>query len=195
MQLTTSLLWEFNDHLICLINQQRQEQPILFDVEQMSQVGKSKVRHVGGWAIRKVLSRARKYIQRNVYTQSCSTLASVKTNQMMCELLEENIIQPYAELEESSSFPKTLEVIEGRQYRDRGLLHISDQAYLFFLELEKKRVAVLNKQILKRAREDTVELALTELQDDKELKQGWLSCFEDMDADKNKVFFFSEDLL
>ena len=106
----------------------------------------------------------------DVYTQSSSTLASVKEKQAMCELLEENIIQPYAKLEENSTYPKTLEVTKGRQYCGRGLLHITDEAYLFFPELEKRRVAVLNRQILKSAWEDTVELALAELRGDEELK-------------------------
>lgn len=55
---------------------------------------------------------------------SVSTLASVKKQQLICELLEENVIQPY--VEEKSKFPETLKVTEGRQYRQRGLLHISD---------------------------------------------------------------------
>ena len=33
-------------------------EPVAFDVQEMSEVGLSKVRHVGGWAVRKVLSRA-----------------------------------------------------------------------------------------------------------------------------------------
>ena len=47
-------------------------------------------------------------------------------------------------------FPDTLQVTEGRQYRERGLLHISDQAYIFFMALEKKRVDLLNLNILKK---------------------------------------------
>ena len=47
-------------------------------------------------------------------------------------------------------FLDTLQVTEGRQYRERGLLHISDQAYIFFMELEKRRVNLLNVHILKR---------------------------------------------
>ena len=75
-------------------------------------------------------------------------MASVRKQQLICELLEENVIQPFVELEEKSKFPETLEVTEGRQYCQRGLLHISDPAYLFFLELEKKWVKLLSRQIL-----------------------------------------------
>ena len=52
---------------------------------------------------------------------------------------------------------------EGRQYRERGLLHISDQAYIFFMELEKRRVELLNLHILKKkAWEELVEMAMAD---------------------------------
>ena len=79
-----------------------------------------------------------------------------------------------------------LEVTEGRQYRERGLLHISDAAYLFFLELEK-RVQLLNLQVLNQERENMVETALTTLPGDEELKASWLSCFEGVDISRDKV--------
>ncbi|KAJ7350134.1 hypothetical protein OS493_038316 [Desmophyllum pertusum] len=186
VKLSTSVHWEFLEKLVSVVGQQRHEEPIPFDVEQMSGVGRSKVRHVGGWAVRKVLTRARKYIQRNVYTKSSSTLATVENQQIVCQLLEENVIQPYTELEETSKFLETLEVTEARQYRERGLLHISDQAYLFFIQLEKRRVELLNLQILKRVRDDMVEIAITELRGDNELKANWLKCFEEDDIGKHK---------
>ena len=158
-----------------------------FDIDQMSGVGRSKVRHVGGWAVRKVLNRSRKYIQRNVFTKCSSTLARVETQLIACKLLEENVIRPYSGLEENSMFLDTLQVTEGRQYRERGLLHISDQSYIFFMELEKRRVNLLNVHILKRAREEMVEKALVDLKCDYELKTIWLQCFENEDIRKHKV--------
>ena len=97
-----------------------------------------------------------------MYTSSRATLATVEEKQRMCELLEETIIQPYAKLEERTKYKEMLEVTEKRQYRERGLLHISDAAYLFFLELEK-RVQLLNLQVLNQERENMVETALTTL--------------------------------
>ena len=106
---------------------------VAFNVQEMDVVGRSKVRHVGGWAVRKVLSRARTYLQKNVYTTSSSTLVKVETKQRACEVLEENVIQSFDRLQETSKFKETLEVTEARQYRQRGLLHISDEAYLLFM--------------------------------------------------------------
>ena len=102
-------------------------------------------------------------------------------------MLEEDIIQPYSELSESSKFPETLEVTERRQFRERSLIHISDKAYLFFLYLEQRRVELLNVQILKRARDEMVEKAMTELKGDGELEASWLMCFENKDIQKHKV--------
>ena len=187
IQLSSTVYWQVLETLISVVGQQRREETVVFNVEQMSGVGRSKVRHVGGWAVRKVLTRARKYIQRNVYTKSSITLARVENQQTLCQLLEENIIQPYSELSESSKFPETLEVTERRQFRERGLIHISDKAYLFFLHLEQRRVELLNVQILKRARDEMVEKAMTELKGDGELEARWLMCFENKDIQKHKV--------
>ena len=60
-----------------------------FNVEEMDVVGRSKVRHVGGWTVRKILTRARNYTRKNVYTNHNSTLAKVETKQRVCQLLEE----------------------------------------------------------------------------------------------------------
>ena len=136
--------------------------------------------------MRKVLSRARRYVQKNVHTNSSSTLATVENHQRVCELLEENIIQPYHQLEESSKFAETLQVTEARQYRQRGLLHISDEAYLFFLNLEQRRVDLLNMHILKRAREEMVEAAINSITNDEELKSSWTRCFQNY-ATEDKV--------
>ena len=49
----------------------------------------------------------------------------------MCELMEENVIVPFAKLSQSTKVAETLYVTEARQYRERGLIHISDNAYRF----------------------------------------------------------------
>ena len=55
----------------------------------------------------------------------------------MCELLEENVIVPFAKLSQSTKVAETLDVTEARQYRERGLIHISDNAYRFFMANKK----------------------------------------------------------
>ena len=108
----------------------------------MSGVGRLKVRRVGGWAVRKVLNRCRKYIQRNMFTKYISTLARFEAQQIACQLLEGNVIRPFPEVEENSVFPDTLKVTEGRQYQERGLLHISDQATHFLHGAREKACGI-----------------------------------------------------
>ena len=58
--------------------------------------------------------------------------------------------------------------------------------YIFFMQLEKGRVELLNLHILKKAREEMVEMAMGELKGDQELKTSWIQCFENEDI-CNKV--------
>ena len=182
-KLATFIYFGFLERLKSIMRQDEICEPVAFDVQEMSKVGLSKVRNVGGWAVRKVLSRACRYVQKNVHTNSSSTLSTVENQQRVCELLEENIIQPYHQLEESSKFSETLQVTEARQYRQRGLLHISDEAYLFFVNLDQRRVDLLNMHILKRAREGMVEAAINSISSDEII---WTKCFPE-DATKDKV--------
>ena len=66
------------------------------------------------------------------------------------------------------------------------MLHISDDAYLFFINFGQRRVDLLNMHILKRAREGMVEAAINSISNDEELKSSWTKCFQD-DATKDKL--------
>lgn len=181
------IYWEFLEALVSVVRQDRMD-GVDFNVEEMDVVGRSKVRHVGGWAVRKILTRARNYTQKHVYTNYSSTLAKVETKQRVCELLEENVIQSFDQLQETSAFQETLQVTEARQYRQRGLLHISDNAYLFFMKLEQRRVQLLNVRVLKKERDNMIEAAIRTLLMDEDLHERWLRCFSKDDVEKSKVF-------
>lgn len=59
-------------------------------------------------------------------------------------------MSPYAQLESTSSHAKTLAVTEARQYRDRGLVHISDACFKVFLYMEQLRVDLMNASSLQK---------------------------------------------
>ena len=61
---------------------------------------------------------------------------NVDKNRGKCELLEENVIFPFSVILNEASLPETLELTEDRQYRNRGLVHISGKAFQFICELE-----------------------------------------------------------
>ena len=51
----------------------------------------------------------------------------------MCVLFQDHIIDNFRNLESTSKYPGTLTVTEERQFGERSLTHISDEAYVFFL--------------------------------------------------------------
>ena len=161
---------QFLKHLSESIRDDQRNEAIEFSVEEMSAVGRSKVRYVGGWAIRKILENSRKFVKVNIYTENKSTLQKVHRHHRMCELLEENVIVPFPKLSESTKVAETLDVTEARQYRERGLIHISDNAYFFFMAMESERVKLINHHKLKEQKEDLIEVAKCTLKNNQELK-------------------------
>ena len=96
-------------------------------------------------------------------------------------MLEENVIVPFSVILNETSLPETLELTEGRQYRNRGLVHISDKAFQFIYELEQFRVDNLN--VLKLGdtirKEELVETVLQSAFLAENLNSSWSLCFEE----------------
>ena len=150
-QLSVMIYRGFFEHTKEVVKKDREEEPVFFNVGEMGASGKAKVRHVGGWAIKKLLSKARKYVTRNMFSASRETLTTAVTKHItLCEIIEENLVVPYAKLEEHSIYQESLEVTESLQYRNRGLIHISDNAFVFFMGLEQQRVSILNHTKLRK---------------------------------------------
>ena len=187
VKLSMEIYKSFLRHLVSLMQEHHDCANIDFNVEDMSSSGRSKVRYVGGWAVRKKITKYRKYVHQNMYSSNPCTMTSVHRKQKLCDLLDENVIIPFAKLQEKSRFPETLEVIETRQYRERGLLHISDEAYLFFMCLEKKRVKLLNTHRFNKEKEDMVQNALNALSKDEDVLVSWRGCFGTTDVLRHMV--------
>ena len=163
------------------------QEPVRLVVEEMSASGKAKVRHVGGWAIRKILEKERKYARLNMNTKDKNTLQKVKASVSTCDLIEETLLSPYAQLESTSSHAETLAVTEARQYRDRGLVHISDACFKVFLYMEQLRVDLMNASSLQKHKQNLISSTLEEMNANDELKTLWLACFSVNDLTAKKV--------
>ena len=177
VQLAESVYFGFFQHLSEHVLTQQQEEQVTFNVEDMSEVVKSKLRYVGGWAVKKVLEGSRRFVRQNIYTRNTETLRSVQEHLKKCELIDENLIVPYSMLEESTTHAESPEVTEERQFQRRGLVHISDATYEFLLCLEGHRVQLLNDAKLKREKEMMVERAYDSLMQNKDLRDKWETCF------------------
>ena len=68
VEIGTAIFLKFLQHLLDISSKERQQEVVSFDVEQMPDAGKAKVRHVGAWAIRKTLEKSRRYVRANIYT-------------------------------------------------------------------------------------------------------------------------------
>ena len=82
---------------------------------------------------------------------------------MKIQLIENNVVVNHEVLQESTTSPETLQVIESKQYRERGLLHISDAAYSFFLLLEQERVDKINFSKLAALQKDMVDTSIKDV--------------------------------
>ena len=54
---------------------------------------------------------------------------------------------------------ETLDVTEARQYRERSLIHISDDTYRFFMAMESEHLKSINNHKLKEQKEDLIKVA------------------------------------
>ena len=118
-----------------------------------------------------------------------STSSTVCAKQELCNLVEENVLIPFANLEQSFLYPETLQTTEGRQYRERGLLYITDDAYQFFIVLEQKRIKQLNINKLHQEGENIIEKTIEALSKDIHAKKCWLDFFSPIHVENELVCF------
>ena len=79
---------------------------------------------------------------------------------------------------------------EPRQFRERGLIHISDNAYRFFMAIESERLKLINNHKLKEQRENLIKVAKCILKNNQELKEKWLDVFQEDERTANEVIYF-----
>ena len=151
--------------------------PIRFNVKEMPAEGLAKVRYVGAWSVKKVVDNRRKHAKDNLLSLNPVTYKSAKDSYEMSLLLEEYVLENFSYLETSSKYPSTLAVTEEKQYRCRGLTHITDQAYEFFLDAEDQRISLLNEEKVENLKETTIENAAAAFNNNPTLLSKWLSCF------------------
>ena len=70
-------------------------EPVPFKVEEMNDIGKGKIRYIGGWAIRKVLETSRRYLKDNKFSTVASVRARLAVELRKMEMLENDVIVPY----------------------------------------------------------------------------------------------------
>ena len=111
------------------------------------------------------------------------------------------MIVQYSWLKDNTRFSESLEVTEDRQFRERGLLHISDQTFCCFKRIEEIRVAEMNRdRLVPGNRSDFLDVVIEKIQCDEILWDAWRGAFEDLGADKEvwsckKSYFLSANIV
>lgn len=129
--------------------------------------GNGKIRYLGGRAIHKAKVQATR--------EKLSPIKSVKIP------LLERLCTTYMVLRESSAYPATVEETRVREYSDAclGLTYITDEAFLFFLAMERKRVVLYEDDSNRKAfGEEVLNFMRTRLLGDEELRNLWLELFQ-----------------
>ena len=166
--------------------QKQEEEPIPFQVASMGPEGRGKIRYIGGWAVRKSLEKSRNYATTHKTSSSSDLLTKVRKEVTKAQLLEDNVIVPLSVLQSSTSSPETLNVVESRQFRERGLLHITDRAHEFFMSLEQKRVEKINTRRLESLKAEVIQISIDEVSRDENLEAQFINCFE-LDQENQQV--------
>ena len=130
----------------------------------------------------------------NKNSEASKTRDQLKKEMGMLDLLNNNIVIPYTVIEKCSVYPETLNVTESRQYRERGLLHITDSSHEFFLLLEQERVNHINLQMFSLLKVDMVDESIRDVLKNESLKNKFISLFE-IKSDEEKVFNKIESVL
>jgi hypothetical protein len=159
------------------VRKQEEQDPVCFEVNEMEAEGKGKVRYIGGWAVRKSLEKSRRYAEGNKHSDTKAVCDRVKKEMKKVNLLENNVIVPFSILNGITSNPETLHVTESRQFRERGLLHISDGAHAFFMSLEQERVNNINLQKLKDHQANMVDESIKVISSNKTLNNQFGKLF------------------
>ena len=118
-----------------------------------------------------------RYVIENKLSQNSRVRNTLKDELKKVELLQDNIIVPYEHLQQTSSNLEATKITESLQYRERGLLHINDASFNFFLALEQERVGRINKDKLREYKSNFVDQALKEVWNHEVLQQMFVNLF------------------
>ena len=131
-----------------------------------------KIRYVGGWALKKLLDAARRYVTVNVTSENKDVRKHLKNNIVKSQLLQ-CMLCSESVLRETSNYKGSLDVTSGKQFRTHGLLNISDEAYEFFLKLEEQRVSLLTQNRLNSLKGEIICDSVDATEKNKTLFELW----------------------
>ena len=153
------------------------------DVEQaviepdVSKSSKGKVRYLAGRCIAKCTKNAYRYLTQH----SSNPRHTAKCSSFETKVEHLNFIRTSYEDLQSSDFSSSLQETERRQNLARGLTHVTDETYLFFIELEKERQKKHHLNNVKIYTKLVLSESLRAILNSEALKSSFHNIFESMD--------------
>ena len=140
-----------------VVRKREDQEPVYFQVADMEAEGEGNIRYIGRLAVRKSLEKSHRYGHENKKSGT-KTAREKKVG-----LLGNDIIVPFTSLNNETIHKETLNATESRQYRERGLLHVTDGAYNLLMKLEQERVDKINVGKLTSTETEIVEVFIKEV--------------------------------
>ena len=107
------------------IHKTSEEEAPVISVRDMSADGLGKVRYCGSWAMFSCRQQCLRYVSEHVYSTKPEVHERVLTEHKMLQHLDETRVTSDF-INDKSVHKDTLRVTEERQYRSKGLRHITD---------------------------------------------------------------------
>ena len=141
-------------------------------LENMSSDEKGKIRYVGGWVFKKVMLKAKRYIEANITSSNLTVREQLMTEVMKVKIIEGLIASSLA-LHEHSEHQDSLKITDEKQNRSQGLLNICDSAFLYFTKLEESPINSLTRSKLNILKGDVVIDCMKTVKENGELHELW----------------------
>ncbi|XP_014663331.1 PREDICTED: uncharacterized protein LOC106806018 [Priapulus caudatus] len=140
-----------------------------------------KIRYVAGRCVAKLTSKHHNSWRRLMYAEGSRQKKLCKSTVETLNYLD-CLTASYADLHKTSEMPETLEETARKQNIRQSLYNISDNAFRFFLLLEKHRVHLETKGRFDVEQQDVISVVEAQLLDTAELKETWRALFLSTDV-------------
>ena len=143
---------------------------------QLSSAASSKIRHLAGACLHKIISRMRSIVSHNLGKSSVRSRTQRDWGFKLHRLLKGLRVSEETVLK-STTIPESMYEIEFRQGPSRGLMHVSDDVYLFFCHLHIFLQQFLSAKAFHVFDNRIHLICRQKLLKNEDLKQKWTSLF------------------
>ena len=132
-----------------------------YKIDHATNEGLAVIRHLGGWTIHSVIANLNRYILSFSSSRNHQTQEKVNFAVKMRELFYNSLTVSASEIHETTSLKETLQHTD--YYNRDALTFITDECYMFFVDLEKSCEKYLQKSFLLETGQEFVAKSITHL--------------------------------